>query len=88
VLTGHGGGQLVALVRELQTEARASLRVARGYAANLGQPVRVAFLPLALVEAYLRCLEPFDERTWRAGRSIGPVVRLAKIAAAHWLGRL
>jgi 15-cis-phytoene synthase len=56
--------------------------------ANLPRELRLAFLPLALVETYLRALERPGRDVLRAPAGIAPLTRVFKIAAAHWLGRL
>lgn len=57
--------------------ARAELAAARRHVANLPRSVRPAFLPLALVEPYLR-------RSGPGGGPISPLGRIARIAAAQW----
>ena len=56
--------------------------------ANLPRPVRGAFLPLALVETYLRALERPGRDVLRSPAEIAPLTRAWRIAAAHWLGRI
>jgi len=56
--------------------------------ANLLRNMRVAFLPLALVETYLRALERPGRDVLRTPAEIAPLTRVCRIAAAHWLGRI
>jgi phytoene synthase len=56
--------------------------------ANLPRHVRPAFLPLALVEPYLRALERPGRDVLRAPAALAPLTRVWRIAAAHWLGRI
>jgi phytoene synthase len=56
--------------------------------AHLSRNLRVAFLPLALVEPYLRALERQRGNPLRQEAGIAPITRLAKIAVGHWLGRI
>jgi phytoene synthase len=56
--------------------------------AHLPRSLRVAFLPLALVEPYLRALERQRGNPLRQETGIAPITRLAKIAVGHWLGRI
>jgi phytoene synthase len=69
-------------------QIRRSLAVVRPFASGLPRPKRTAFLPLALVETYLRAVEKAGRRFLRVGVSIGPLARVSRIAAAHWSGRV
>ena len=88
LLAGEGGDRIAGLLDALHAEARAELAEARGHVANLPRELRLAFLPLALVETYLRALERPGRDVLRAPAGIAPLTRVFKIAAAHWLGRL
>ena len=57
LLAGEGGANVAALLAGSAREARASLATSRQHVANLPRDMRPAFLPLALVESYLRALE-------------------------------
>ena len=57
LLSGNGGGNVAGLLASMCAEARKALATSRKYVANLPRHVRAAFLPLALVEPYLRALE-------------------------------
>jgi 15-cis-phytoene synthase len=88
LLQGRDGARVAGLLAELRTEARASLVASRQHVAQLPREVRVAFLPLALVESYLRALERQRGDPLRQEAGIAPITRITKIAAAHWLGRI
>ena len=47
---GEGGAQAAAVLADLSADARAGLATARQHVANLPRDMRIAFLPLALVE--------------------------------------
>jgi len=87
LLAGDGGDKAVPLLADLHAEARRSVVTSRQRVANLPRKVRVAFLPLALVESYLRALERPGRDVLRQPADIAPLTRVARIAAAHWLGR-
>jgi 15-cis-phytoene synthase len=88
LLQGRDGERLASLLAELRAEARASLVASRQHVAQLPRELRVAFLPLALVESYLRALERQRGDSLRQEAGIAPITRITKIAAAHWLGRI
>ncbi|MFZ1106434.1 MAG: squalene synthase, partial [Hyphomicrobiaceae bacterium] len=71
---------------------RGSLAEARRLVRPLPRRARVAFLPLALVEPYVRQLERHLERTGggalRTEVQIVPLTRVWRIAGAHLFGRL
>src|SRR5262249_28656896 len=69
-------------------DARRHLAACRQQLANLPRKVQVAFLPLALVGPYLRILERKAGEALRAGVTVAPLSRVARIAAAHWLHRI
>jgi phytoene synthase len=83
-----GAAMIEALLGEQAVRIRDSLAPARRFALGLPRPARVAFLPLALVEPYLRALERSGGRFLREGAGVGPLARVSRIAAAHLLGRL
>jgi phytoene synthase len=85
VLAGAGEAKLLAVIGGLQGEARACLAAGRQHVANLPREMRVAFLPLALVESYLRALGRSGSAPWRQAPRMAPLVRIVRIAAAHWL---
>jgi 15-cis-phytoene synthase len=88
LLHGHDGEPLAGLLAELRAEARAGLVASRQHVAQLPRELRVAFLPLALVESYLRALERQRGDSLRQEAGIAPITRVTKIAAARWLGRI
>ena len=87
LLSGEGGANVAALFAGMCAEAREVLATSRKYVANLPRRVRVAFLPLALVETYLRALERPGRDVLRSPAEIAPLTRVWRIAAAHWFGR-
>jgi phytoene synthase len=88
LLAGEGGEAIRPLLADLQAQARHSLATGRKHVADLPRAVRTAFLPLALVESYLRALERPGRDVLREPATIAPLTRVGRIAAAHWLGRL
>jgi phytoene synthase len=85
---GTGGAQVQALLREYYAQIRTNLLDAGRFARRLPRLERVAFLPLALVEPYVRVLERQGGGALRAERDIVPLTRVWRVAAAHLLGRL
>jgi phytoene synthase len=75
------------LVANLCGEARAALARSRQLATNLPRAVGPAFLPLALVETYLRALEEQVRSNPRSPPRVAPLRRVWRMAVAHWLGR-
>jgi 15-cis-phytoene synthase len=69
-------------------DARRHLAACRQQLGNLPRKVHAAFLPLALVGPYLRILERRADDVLRAGVTVAPLSRVARIAAAHWLHRI
>jgi phytoene/squalene synthetase len=69
-------------------QIRGNLLDARRFARLLPRGERVAFLPLALVEPYVRVLERQGGGALRAEVQIVPLTRVWRVAAAHLLGRL
>jgi phytoene synthase len=88
LLSGNGGSNVANMLASLCAEARNALATSRKHVANLPRPVRGAFLPLALVETYLRALERPGRDVLRSPAEIAPLTRAWRIAAAHWLGRI
>jgi phytoene synthase len=71
------------VVADLARAARLRLGEARGGLWAGPRAARVGFLPLALVEPYLRAASGGGARRERV--ALSPLSRIAKIAAAHWL---
>jgi phytoene synthase len=88
LLAGRGDDRVRRLLADLHAQARGSLAAGRKHVADLPRTVRTAFLPLALVESYLRALERPGRDVLREPATIAPLTRVGRIAAAHWLGRL
>ena len=88
LLQGRGGDRLAGLLGDLSAEAQASLVASRQHVAQLPRGVRTAFLPLALVESYLRAVKRQRSDPLRQEAGIAPITRVTKIAVAHWLGRI
>jgi phytoene synthase len=83
-----GEGDIGPLLASIHAEARRNLAAARQHVANLPRPARVAFLPLALVEPYVRAIEQLGRNAMRQAAHIAPLQRIWRIGAAHWQGRL
>ncbi len=89
LLTGASdGAKIEALLGESSAQIRRNLNVARQFTATLPRALRVAFLPLALVEPYLRVLERSGGALLREETRVAPLTRVCRIAAAHLFGRL
>jgi len=88
LLAGEGVSKIVGVLAGLHAEARATLATARQHVANLPRDMRAAFLPLALVETYLRALERSRRDVLRTPAEIAPLTRVLRIAVANWLGRI
>jgi len=88
LLAGEGGPSVAALLAGLRDQARTSLVTSRQHVANLPREARPAFLPLALVQSYLRALERPGRDLLRGVVEIAPLTRVVRIAMAHWLGRI
>jgi phytoene synthase len=88
LLSGDGGSKTADMLAGFYAEARKYLATSRQHVANLPRQMRLAFLPLALVETYLRALERPGRDVLRAPAEIAPLTRVCRIAAAHWLGRI
>ena len=87
LLSGEGGANVAGILASLCAEARIALATSRKHVADLPRPMRAAFLPLALVETYLRALERRGHDVLRSPVEIAPLTRVWRIAVAHWLGR-
>jgi phytoene synthase len=87
LLSGGREPALGALLAEVTLQARAALAEARHHVAKLPRDMRVAFLPLALVEPYLRASERARGASPLVEPRIAPIARISRLAAAYWLGR-
>ncbi|MBO0766146.1 MAG: squalene/phytoene synthase family protein, partial [Hyphomicrobiaceae bacterium] len=87
LLAGADVDKAEVLVRVHIAEIRGSLAEARRLARALPRPARTAFLPLALVESYVRLLEREGGGALRAAPELMPLTRVWKVAVAHLLGR-
>jgi 15-cis-phytoene synthase len=85
---GAADARIERLLKDCSAQIRRSFDVARSFAASLPRPARVAFLPLALVEPYLRSLERSGPDLLRKEAGVAPFTRVRRIAAAHLFGRL
>jgi 15-cis-phytoene synthase len=85
LLSGQGGEPLATLLTELLADIRRHSAAARQRLAKLPAAVLPAFLPLALVGSYVRCLERAGADVLRASAQPAPLKRLARMAAARWL---
>jgi phytoene synthase len=88
LLGGAGDAQVEALMQAHFAQIRGSLAEARRHVGRLPQRARVVFLPLALVEPYVRRLERMGGEALRAEAEVVPLTRVWRIAGAHLLGRL
>ena len=82
------GARIEALLADCSAQIRRNLDVARQFTATLPRVSRIAFLPLALVEPYLRVLERAGGALLREETRVAPLTRVCRIAAAHLFGRL
>jgi phytoene synthase len=80
--------KVAALMETLRAEVLRNLEAARQHVANMPRPLRVAYLPLALVRPYLRALGQTGRDSLRQVAEIAPLRRVWAIACAHWLGRM
>src|SRR5205085_6929500 len=83
LLSGDSGSNTADMLAGFCAEARKYLATSRQHVANLPRNMRVAFLPLALVETYLRALERPGRDVLRTPAEIAPLARVCRIAAAH-----
>jgi 15-cis-phytoene synthase len=87
VLAGTELGKISAICEHMGGDARAHLVTARRHVANLTRADRVAFLPLALVELYLRATKGSDGALGPHRAAVSPLARIGRIGIAHWRGR-
>ncbi len=85
LLSGQGGEPMATLLAELFADIRRHSAAARQRVAQLPAEVLPAFLPLALVGSYVRCLERAGTAVLRTSAQPAPLTRLARMAAARWL---
>jgi phytoene synthase len=88
LLAGESGDKGSTLVARVCEEARRALVTGRQHVAKLPRGLRVAFLPLALVEPYLRAVKRLDRDPLRSPAEILPLTRACRIVTAHWFGRM
>jgi phytoene synthase len=88
LLAARASAGVAGLLAGLRGECRAAHVTSRQHVANLPRKIRAAFLPLALVEPYLRALERPGRDPLRGAVEIVPLVRVCRILTAHWLGRM
>ena len=88
LLSGTADAGIVRLIGDSSAQIRRNLALARQYTGRLPRAGRVAFLPLALVEPYLRAIERAGPALVREETGIAPLMRVYRIAAAHLFGRL
>ena len=88
LLGGPGESRIEGLAGSISAQIRRNLEVARQHLAGLTRFHRTVFLPLALVEPYLRALERAGPALLRQDIQIAPLTRVWAIGAAHLLGRL
>jgi phytoene synthase len=88
LLAGTGGARSGALIAAHFAQIRGSLAEARRLVRPLPRGTRVAFLPLALVEPYVRQLERMGGEALRTEVQIVPLTRVWRIGGAHLFGRL
>jgi phytoene synthase len=72
----------------LAGEARMHLAQLRSTFGALPRPMKTALLPLALVEPHLKVLEDQGHDPVRDLARISPLSRMARLALAHWRGRV
>lgn len=86
VVAGADLGNLRAVCAQMCGDTRAHLLAARRHIAHLPRADRVAFLPLALVELYLRATVGLDGAQGLVRVAVSPLARIRRIAVAHWRG--
>ena len=79
--------RLAPLLTALAADARRHLALARASLRASRPPTRQSFLPLALVEPYLRHFER-QEPGQETATDLGPLSRVARLWLAHWTGRI
>jgi phytoene synthase len=85
ILAGEMSDGLAALLAELRAEARGKLGEALREIRNVDAAVRIASLPLALVEPYLAALARVSRDPLHEVADINPLYRLWRLAT--WRGR-
>lgn len=88
LLAGVADARIELLIAACSAQIRGNLDVARQFAARLPRTARVPFLPLALVEPYLRAVGWSGRAFLREETRVSPLARVCRIAAAHLFGRL
>lgn len=88
LLAGESDGATQTLLAGMHADAAQALVRSRPHVADLPRQLRPAFLPLALVEPYLRAFARPGRDALRNPTEVSPLTRVWRIAAAHWLGRL
>jgi len=86
LLSGTAGTKVARLLGTYRVQIRHSLVSARNLASRLPRRTRIAFLPLALVNPYVRAQERMGPSLREEAR-IAPLSRVCRIAVAHVLGR-
>jgi 15-cis-phytoene synthase len=87
LLSGTADAGIDRLLGDCSAQIRRSLAAARQFTTRLPRADRVPFLPLALVEPYLRAIERSGHAWLREEARIAPLTRVCRIAAAHVFGR-
>jgi 15-cis-phytoene synthase len=87
LLSGTADAGIVRLIGVNSAQIRRNLAVARQYTSRLPRARRVAFLPLALVQPYLRVLARSGTALLREEAGVAPLTRVCRVAAAHVFGR-
>src|SRR5581483_2428885 len=78
-LAGSPGDGIAGVLADLRAQARDSLATARRRVADLPREMRPAFLPLALVEPYLRAMERPGRDDLHELAEISPLACVARI---------
>jgi phytoene synthase len=87
LLTAGREGEVRPLLAEATQQAREALAEARHHVAKLPRDMQAAFLPLALVDPYLRASERARRVSLLVEPRIAPIARISRLAVAHWRGR-
>lgn len=89
LLAGTAASDKAAVLLQARfAQIRSNLAEARRLVRRLPRATRLAFLPLALVEPYVRVLERQGGGALRAEAQVLPFARVWRITTAHLLGRL
>jgi phytoene synthase len=86
--SGRSDDAVRQLLAGLACRARRMLATARQTVHGMPRDMRVAFLPLALVEPYLAACEKEGRDPLHQVCEVTPIVRVWRIAIGHWLGRI